>query len=200
MRNYSRYITLIGGLLAFFSFALPWVGVYSGVNRVIGGFHLILVILMIFWGLICFGIFYLQSISRALGIVIIAIGLFFFLILLSIFFEVVKDFDQGSSFVTLAFFASLVIIGSSLLLNRQGHLHSFAKVFVFSNACIGFLCFLIVVFSLNLDLKIAGSFNPIIKYGAFLTAVGFVLSVVGVFETPILENDDVNKEENQSNV
>ena len=200
MRNYSRYITLIGGLLAFFSFALPWVSVDSGVELVIGGFHPVLVILIVFFALIGFGIYVFRSISRALGIILIAFGLFFFLILWSVFFEVVKDVDHGSSYITYAFFMSIIIIGTSLMLNRQGHLHSFARVFVCINAGIGLLCFLIVVFSLNLDLKIEGTLNSQIKYGAFLTAVGFMLSIAGVFETPILENDDVNKEENQSNV
>ena len=200
MRNYSRYITLIGGLLAFFSFTLPWVSGSSGVELVIGGFHPIFVILIVFFALIGFGIYVFRSIYRALGIIMIAFGLFFILILLSIFFDLVKDVDRGSSYITVTFFMSLIITGTSLMLNRQSHLHSSARVFVCINAGIGLLCFLIVVFSLNLDLKIEGTLNSQIEYGAFLTAVGFMLSIAGVFETPILENDDVNKEENQSNV
>lgn len=200
MRNYSRYITLLGGLLAFFSFALPWVGTYSGVELVIDGFHPVLVILIAFFTLIGFGIYVFRSISRALGIVIIAIGLFFFLILLNIFFEVVKDVDRGSSYITVTFFMSLIITGTSLMLNRQGNWNSFARMLVLINAVVGLFCFLIVVFSFNLDLKIAGSFKSEINYGAFLTAVGFILSIVGVLEMPQrLENADTNIEENQSN-
>lgn len=201
MSTYSRYIALIGGLLAFFSFALPWIETYSGVELVISGFHPVLVILTVFIALIGFGIYVCRSISRALGIVIIAIGLFFFLLLLSIFFEFVKNVDRGSSYITVTFFMSLIITGTSLLLDRQGHLHSFAKVFVFINAVIGLFCFLIVVFSLNLELEIAGSFNSEIKYGAFLTAVGFILCIFSVLEMPQrLENADTNTEENQSDV
>lgn len=198
MRRYSRYITLAGGLLAFFSFTLPWVGVYKGVGLAIGGFHPILIILMIFLGLIGFGIFSSQSIVKKLRVVIIVFGLFFFLSLLSIFFGELIDVDYGSSFVTIAFFMSLIIIGTSLMLNRQWHLHSLARKFVFINAGIGLLCFLIVVFSLNLDLKIAGTFNSQIKYGAFLTAIGFILSIFGVLETSNGFEKDMNIEGNQS--
>ncbi len=200
MKQYSRFITLTGGLLAFFSFALPWVGVYKGVGLVIRGFHSILVLLIILIGLIGFGIFCIRSISRALGIIIITVGLFFFFLLLSVFIELVNDVDHGSSFITIAFFMSLIMIGVSLLLNRPGHWHSFARTLVLINAGTGLFCFLIVVFSLNLDLEIANTLNPLIKYGAFLTAIGFILSIVGVLETPYrLENEDTDIEENQSN-
>lgn len=200
MRNYLHYITLAGGLLAFFSFALPWVGIYSGVELAISGFNFILVILMIPFGLIVVGIFTFQSISKMQGTIVIAIALFFFLLLFRVLFEVVNDNDFGSSYITIAFFMSLFIIGSSLMLNRQGNWHSFARVFVLTNAAVGIFCFLIVVFSLNLNLKIEGSLNPAIKYGAFLTVVGFILSIAGVLETPYrFKNDDVNIGEDQTN-
>lgn len=200
MRKYSRYIPLIGGLLAFFSFALPWVGVYKGIGLVIGGFHPISVILIILLGLIGFGISVMRFVSKSAGIILIAFGLFFFLVLLSVFFQEVNDVDRGSSFITIAFFMSLIIIGSSLMLNRQGDWHSFARVFVFIYAGIGLLCFLIVVFSLKLGLEIEGTLNPKIKYGAFLTAIGYILSIAGVLEMPQrLENPITKNEENQSN-
>ncbi len=200
MKQYPRFISLVGGIIAFFSFALPWVDIHSGVELAISGFHFILVILMIPIGLIAIGIFTFQSISKMQGTIIITICLFFFLILLSVFFEVVNENDLGSSFITIAFFMSSFIIGSSLILNRQGHWHSFASTFVFTNAAVGIFCFLIVVFSLNLNLRIEGSLNPEIKYGAFLAAVGFILSIVGVLETPYrLENEDTDTDENQSN-
>lgn len=108
-------------------------------------------------------------------------------------------FDHGSSFITIAFFMSLYTIGSSLMLDRQGNWHSFARTFVLTNSVVGIFCFLIVVFSLNLDMKIEGTLNPLIKYGAFLAAIGFILSIVGVLETPYRLADDANIEENQSN-
>lgn len=199
MRNYSRYITLAGGLLAFFSFVFPWVDSYSGVELAIGGFHPISVILIILIALIGFGIFCSQSISRALGIILVVFGILFFIIIYSIFVDVDKYFDHGSSIITIAFFMSFIIIGSSLMLNQHGSLHSFARSFVLTKSAVGIICFMIVVFSLKLDLKIVGSLNTEIKYGAFLAAIGFILSIVGALETPYwLENDDSNIEENQS--
>lgn len=198
MRNYARYITLLGGLLTFFSFALPWGEAYSGVEIANDGFHLVLVILFAFFTLIGFGIYVFRSNSRTLGTVLIGIGLFFSLILTLIFYEIKSSFenDEISFVVTLAFFASLTIIGSILLLNRQGHWLASTKVVVLTNAVLGLICFLIVVFSSTFDLEITGSSYPDIKYGAFLTAVGFILSIAGVVETPILEKDDGKKEEN----
>lgn len=199
MKQYPRFISLVGGIIAFFSFALPWVDIYSGVELVIGGFHFVFLILIIFSGLIGFGIFCMQSISKALGVITIAFGAFFFLLLYSMFVDVERYFDHGSSIITYAFFMSLIIVGVNLMLNRQGNWHSFARTFVLIHAVVGLLCFLIVVFSLNLNLKIEGTLNPEIKYGAFLAAIGFILSIVGVLETPYrLENDDANIEGNQS--
>ena len=91
---------------------------------------------------------------------------------------------------------SLIIVGVSLMLNRQGNWHSFARTFVLIHAVVGLLCFLIVVFSSNLNLKISESLNLQIKYGAFLAAIGFILSIVGVLETPYkLENEDTDTTE-----
>ena len=46
MKQYPKFISLVGGIIAFFSFALPWVGIYSGISRVIDGFHPMFVILI----------------------------------------------------------------------------------------------------------------------------------------------------------
>ena len=75
--QYPRFISLAGGLLAFFSFALPWVEVYRGVSLVIAGFHPILVILIILITLIGFGIYCTQSISRAAGVILTQVATYF---------------------------------------------------------------------------------------------------------------------------
>ncbi len=183
MKQYSRYLALAGGIIAFFSFALPWVGIYSGVELANDGLHVSIFLFLIFLGLLGFGIYEYYSMSLTLGTILIFIGFFCLLILLKVLPVVVKE-HGGSPFITFAFFTSLVIIGVSILLNRQDNLHSFSRVFLLINSCIGLCCFLIVVFSLNFDLKIAGTLNSGIKYGAFLTAIGFILSIVGVFESP----------------
>ncbi|MCY4401655.1 MAG: hypothetical protein OXD54_03685 [Candidatus Poribacteria bacterium] len=182
MKQYSRYLALAGGIIAFFSFALPWVGIYSGVELAIDGLHASIFLFLIFLGFLGFGIYQYYSMSLTLGTILIFIGFFCLLILLQVLPVVVKE-HGGSPFITFAFFTSLVIIGVSILLNRQDNLHAFSRVFLLINSCIGLCCFLIVVFSLNFDLKIAGTLNSGIKYGAFLTAIGFILPIVGVFES-----------------
>ena len=200
MKQYSRYITLAGGILAFFSFTLPWVNVYSGVGLVISGFNSITVIFVASLGFLGFGIYLSQSMYGMLGRYIAGFGIFGFLIMFIGFPDIVEKSDSGSSFVTIAFIVSLVIIGMSLMLNRQYHWHSFAKVFVIINAVIGLCCFLIVVLSFKLDLKIQGTFNPRIKYGAFLTAIGFILAIVGVLEAPKTSAiSESNNEQDETN-
>lgn len=206
MKQYSRFITLAGGVLAFFSFALPWVEVYSGVELVISGFEptivfLIIIFLIVSLGFLGIGIYIWQSMSRILAIILIGFGLFGFLIMFGVFTNDVEEFDYGSSFVTIAFIVSLVIIGMSLMLNRQDHWHSFSRTFIIINAVIGLCCFLIVVFSLKLDLKIEGTFNPLIKYGAFLTAIGFILAIVGILNYPetMDVSESMNEQEDKTN-
>ncbi|MCG9129868.1 hypothetical protein JT359_19935, partial [Candidatus Poribacteria bacterium] len=168
MREYARLISLAGGILAFYCFTLPWVDTNSGVEIVIEESHLVLVILIAFFTLIGFGIYAFRSNSIVLGIVLIGSGLFFSLILTLIFYEIKRPFghDDISFVISLAFFASLAIIGSSLLLNRQGHWHAASKVFVLTNAVLGLICFMIVVFSSKFDLEITDSRTFEIKYGA----------------------------------
>ena len=184
MKHYSRYITFAGGMLAFFSFVLPWVEMLSGINLAILGFHPIIIFSLVFLGVIALCICLCLSASRIVRSVLAAIELFFFFILFIVIVDFIDFLDSANTFVTFAFITSLVVIGMSLLLNPQSRWHSFFKIFVLINAGIGLLCFLIVVFSLKLNLRIAGTLDSDIKYGAFLTAIGFLLSIFGISETP----------------
>ena len=47
MKQYSRFITVIGGILAFFSFALPWESDLSGAQLANGGGTLITILLVV---------------------------------------------------------------------------------------------------------------------------------------------------------
>ena len=76
MKQYSRYLALAGGIIAFFSFALPWVGIYSGVELAIDGLHVSIFLFLIFLGLLGFGIYQYYSMSLIFGTILIVTGFF----------------------------------------------------------------------------------------------------------------------------
>lgn len=78
--------------------------------------------------------------------------------------------------ISIAFIASLGIILTCLIrLNR--------KIIIISS-CIGLLCLIPLFFYrfLNLNLEILTSFPISIRYGVFLTAIGFFFTIVGTLD------------------
>lgn len=144
MQQYSRFIMLAGGILALFSFVLPWEGSYSGVEFA----------------------------------------------------------NMGFNFITLVFFASLVIIGASLVLNRHKPLKvRVSRVIIAISSCIGLCCFVVMFFGESLDVEIGGMWFNAIRYGAFLNAIGFVLAIFGVLDYPETEDglESNDEQENEKN-
>ncbi len=143
MKQYSRFITLAGGVLALFSFALPWDEDYSGVEFA----------------------------------------------------------NMSFNSITVIFFASLAIIGTSLVLNRRELWKAgLSRVLVIISSGIGLCCFVVLFFGNGLDLKIDGSWIDEIEYGAFLNAIGFILAIAGIWNYPkttdISESNDEQDEAN----
>ncbi len=127
MKDYSRYITLAGGVLALLSFALPWESDYSGVEYA----------------------------------------------------------NMSFNFITLVFLASLVIIGTSLVLNRRERWKAnLSRVLVFISSGFGICCFVVLFFGEGSDLKIESTWFDRIEYGVFLNVIGFILAIVGVWTHP----------------
>ena len=143
MKQYSRFITLAGGILALFSFVLPWESDYSGVELANNTSH---------------------------------------------------NSDVG--FVLIVFIATLMIIVTSLVLNRQSLIKVWISKFIVTvSSSIGIFCFILLFFGERWDIDIYGNYADEIQYGAFLNAIGFILAVVGVWDSPkTLDISETNNE------
>ena len=96
----------------------------------------------------------------------------------------------GGWIVAIAFIASLVIILSSII--RK------SRMVILVCSCVGLLCLLPLFFykNLNLSLDILTSFPIDIKYGVFLTAVGFFLTFVGTLDfIQLTQNSKIDNNE-----
>lgn len=94
--------------------------------------------------------------------------------------------NDGGGFVIVAFISCLVIVVSSLIRIR--------KKLVIISSSIGLLCLLLLCFSDKLELGIVNFFPFDIRYGVFLTAIGFFLVIASVVDFnklngPIESND-----------
>ena len=189
LKEYSRFITLAVGILTFFSFLLPWEKHYSGIELASSGVNLFTLTAIILLGIIGIGFYFFKFLSRTLGLVTISFGLCCFLVLLIRFKDLVEFLDRGSSFGTIAFIASLVVIGTSLMLNRQDPWQSLSRTLILFSSSIGLCCFLILFFGLRLNLHIQGLLVNDLRFGAFLTTIGFILVIVSVSETPKIKDN-----------
>ncbi len=86
------------------------------------------------------------------------------------------------NFIIIAFIAAITTITVSTyrLIHTSGW-KSWSTFFVIFSCSIGLLCFLILFLGESVDLTIDGDYLDNPQYGAFLSAVGYILSMVGVF-------------------
>ncbi len=195
MKEYSRFITLAGGILAFFCFSLPWEKRYSGIDLASSGVDAFTVAVIILLSVIGISLYFLKFPPRMRGLVICSFGLSCLWGLFLGFKEPFSFPNRGSSFVTIALMASLVNIGMILMLSRQNPWQSLSRTLILFSSSVGFCCFLILSFGLRLDLRIHGVFVSDIRFGAFLTTTGFILAIVGVLETPQVKNNSEYSDE-----
>ena len=123
MKQYSRLITLAGGVLSLFSFAFPWTEGYTGV-------------------------------------------------------QLANETSSGSDVghVLWIFVASWIIIIFSMVFYSVVP-EKLYKFFISFSSIVGLICFVVLFFSERLELE---PYIDGIHYGAFLSAVGFIIAVVGV--------------------
>ena len=184
MKRYPRFITLTGGILAFLGFSLPWDSRNLGVELASNGINPITVTFFALLGIVIINLYLWKSSRtwktwvRIMALIAGNYGIFYFLVLFLQFANSAESLDNGSSFVTIAFIASLVSIGMSLMLNRK----SLPRTLVLISSGIGLCCFLILFFGLRLDFPSLLVNN--LRFGAFLTTTGFILAIAGVLETP----------------
>ena len=250
MQQYSRLITLSGGILAFFCFALPWDADYSGAELAnIGKGTLIAILLFIILAFIGISIYMLNRytswnpMSKIVALTLSSIGLFFYLLffeatisgrfvsnisrisaitivfivalavfgvsvyvanrhvyrtfwrpvlalivgsigILSFFIPILVSFDRGINFIMIAFIAALTITSASIFrLIRHPPWKSWSTFLVLISSSVGFCCFLILFLGDSLNIEMGGSrlYSP--RYGSFLTAVGYILAMIGVLSS-----------------
>lgn len=125
MNQYTRLITLAGGILALFSFAFPWADNSTG-----------------------------------------------------------DEFADYTSlgYVLLIFVASFVIIFASIVGTILKE--TIYKLFILLASIIGLICFIVLFFAAILENRIFGISIVEIHYGAFLSAIGFIIAMFGVTISP----------------
>lgn len=185
MQQYARFITLIGGILAFFCFALPWESNYSGIYLANGEELFITIAFIGSLTIFATGSYLLNRRPRdnssriSLAILMICLGLLFST---GTFIQLL---ERGINFITISFIASLVIIGTTIyMLNQQTPWTSFSTLWVLISSCVGLICLFVLFFGRSLDIEINDIEIKKIRYGAFLTATGYILALVGLLCFP----------------
>ncbi len=190
MKQYSRFISLAGGILAFFSLALPWESNYSGLQLANGIGGITTIVLIVSLAIICINIYliFTKPRSHVYGITIaLIVGL------IGVYGSIVAFLDNSDvniNHVTIALIASLLIIGTTIyMLNRQTRWKSLPTLWVIISSVVGLYCFFVFMFGAILNIEPNGVQIDSVKYGTSLTAVGFILAIVGVLCFPSTENE-----------
>ncbi len=199
MRQYSYFITLAGGCLALFTFALPWKHTYSGAVLANGKGWLITLVFIVSFGIFVTGLCLLNRkplVSTSLLTLAVFMVCFGFVGGAMSFIQL---FERGINIITISFVASLIIIGTTIyMFNRQTDSGSLPTICVFTSSCIGICCFLILFFSgsfvISSGIKVDNT-----RYGAFLTVIGYVLAMVGLFCFPKTDIYTTEPNEEQKN-
>ena len=156
MKQYSRFITVIGGILAFFSFALPWESDLSGAQLANGGGTLVTILLVVALAFIGISIYTLNRytswnpMSKIVALILSSIGLFSYLL----FFEqtiggrFVSNISRISAVVIVFILALAVFSVSVYVANRHVFRTSWRPVLVLILGSIGVLfCFIPILAS-----------------------------------------------------
>lgn len=190
MKQYSKFVTLTGGILSFFCFALPWESNSSGLYLANGVSGIITIVFIVSLSIICINIYVITVRSNfypviiTLALIIGLIGVYSSIVVFS------RNIDVNINYVTIALFTSLVIIGVTIYrLHRRTSYRSVATLWVVISSIVGLCCFLVLVFGEYLNIVVNDVPIEDVKYGASLTAVGFILAIVGVLCFPSKEND-----------
>lgn len=94
--------------------------------------------------------------------------------------------DTSEGYVSLIFVACLIIIFTSIV--GIGLKETFYKLFILLGSIIGLICFILLFFAAILGNRLVGTYIDEIHYGAFLSAIGFIIAMFGVTISPKKEN------------
>lgn len=129
MNQYTRLITLAGGILVLFSFAFPWAEDLTGVEL-----------------------------------------------------ANVTSHTSNVGYVSLIFVASLIIIFTSIV--GIALKETFYKLFILLGSIIGLICFVVMFFTERLEIRLYGQIIDETHYGAFLSAIGFIIAMFSLTISP----------------
>lgn len=199
MRHYSRYIILGGSLLAFLCFSLPWKHIYSGAvlaNSKGWSVTLFFYVALTIAVFCTYLLFRQPSVETFLITFSLIIGILASAICFASFVMVVSE---GLNFVTISFVASVEIVGISIyVFNRTVVSEPILRLGILISSLIGVCCFLLLFFSGS---YIIGSNSRIdnTRYGAFLTAIGYMVVIIGYLclEKPKVSSIEFSEEENK---
>ena len=199
MRQYSYFITLAGGCLALFTFALPWKHTDSGAVLANGKGWSITLVFIVLLGIFVTGLYFLNRKPRVNSCLLTLAAIMGSFGFIGGAMSFIQFFERGINIITISFVASLIIIGTTIyMFNRQTDLGSLPTTCVFTSSCVGICCFLILFFSgsfvIGSGVKVDNT-----RYGAFLTVIGYVLAMVGLFCFPKTDIYTTEPNEEQKN-
>ncbi len=210
-KNYfSIIITLIVSSIIYFMitsflFGIILVGIFDIVRfSTLGAFFVMLLIYILLLGIVGVCVYIIDQslfqrywryvVGLFLGSVSLVLG--FFLVI-----EMIGSDPHwiGINFIIIAFIAAIttIIVSIYRLVHTSGW-KSWSTFFVLFSCSVGLLCFLILFLGAGLNWKIDGDYLDNPQYGAFLSAVGYILSMVGVFcsyETVKNSESDIPQQE-----
>ncbi len=179
--------SLAGGILAFFSFTLPWVDQASGVISVKFGAWQASSAIVLSLVVVVIGIYLLSRESGikapliSLSLIMIFAGGIFFVV--TLLYLVNTEVYIGVNVCAISFIASIIVLGTIILMFNQGTrsiplLRNLAIIGCCVGCCVGLCCFLVLFYMDKYAFGIEYE-NAMIKYGAFLTAIGYMIVIVG---------------------
>lgn len=175
-------------MITSFLFGIVLVGIFDIIRfSTLGAFFVMLLIYILLLGIVGFCV-YMRDQSFFQRHWRYVVGLFLGSVSLVLgFFLVIEIIDSdphwiGINFIIIAFIAAITTITVSIyrLVHTSGW-RSLSTFFVLFSCSVGLLCFLILFLGAGLNWKIDGDYLDNPQYGVFLSAVGYILSMVGVF-------------------
>ena len=158
MKQHSRLITLIGGILAFFSFALPWEDDLSGAQLANGGDIWVTIAIIAALAFIGISIYMLNRytswnpMSKIVALTLSSIGLFLYLLFFdaTISGRFVSNISRISA-IAIVFIVALAVFGISVYVaNRHVYQTSWRPVLALILGSIGILsCFIPILASFD---------------------------------------------------
>lgn len=187
MKLFSLFFSLAGAILAFFSFAFPWLDGVSGIESVKVALWQTSFAFVVSLFLLVIGIYLLNRISSTNPslislslLMIISSGICLLITILLI----VVNIDKGVNISIISFVASLVVLGAIIVMfNQDMSYDSFSRKLAVVGCCIGLSCLLFIFIVGRSVIGIESSVGEL-KYGAFLNVIGYVIVMVGQFLYP----------------